>query len=107
MKQILLTAVCAFAVILVPGPSVLAQSQTQNVVGIVTGLNSDKRLIYIDEMPYRVSDNARATSSSSNTYRDPLMIAPGTVVRFKWKEESGQPVTNELQVLEGLQDIPQ
>ncbi|MDZ7663694.1 hypothetical protein [Thiohalophilus sp.] len=106
MKQILATTICALAMITAPG-LVQAQTPTHNVVGVVTGLNSDKRLIYIDDMPYRVARDARATSSDSNTYRDPLLISPGTVVRFRWKEENNQPVTTELHVLEGLKDIPQ
>ncbi|MDZ7803059.1 hypothetical protein [Thiohalophilus sp.] len=106
MKQVLVTAICALAIMTAPG-HILAQSNTHNVVGVVTGLNSDKRLIYIDDMPYRVARDARATSSSLNTYRDPLLISPGTVVRFKWKEENNQAVTTELHVLEGLKDVPQ
>lgn len=106
MKQALVTTICTLAMMTLPGLSQV-QAETQNVVGVVTGLNSDKQLIYIDNRPYRVASDARATSSSSNTYRDPLLISPGTVVRFKWKEENGQPVTNELHVLEGLKDIPQ
>lgn len=106
MRQVIVTTICALAMMTVPGLS-QAQTETENVVGVVTGLNSDKRLIYIDNRPYRVASDARATSSSRNTYRDPLLISPGTVVRFKWKEENGHPVTNELHVLEGLKDVPQ
>ncbi|MDR9436081.1 MAG: hypothetical protein RI563_04345 [Thiohalophilus sp.] len=106
MKQILVTTICALTMIITP-VSAQGQTQTHNVVGVVTGLNSDKRLIYIDDMPYRVAEDARATSSSSSTYRDPLLIAPGTVVQFKWREENGQPVTSELHVLEDLERVPE
>lgn len=105
MKKLILTLLTCLSLVGLPSIS-HADNQTEKLVGQVTGIDSNNRILYIDQAPYYVAGNIKVTSSSGSTYYDALLVKPGTVIRFEVQRQGQQYTVTRMHVLEGLKSVP-
>lgn len=106
MKKILIILLCTFSITAMPVFAQAADNQ-QTYVGIISGVDSNNRLLYIDDDSYTLARDAKLSSSESTIYYDASNLKPGTVITYTWKTYKDKRIITELYVHEGLQDVPQ
>ncbi|MGD8547442.1 MAG: hypothetical protein PVG13_07025 [Thiohalophilus sp.] len=104
MKKIIMILLCSLSITAVP---VFAQADEQSIVGIIAGVDMNKRLLYIDGESYTLAKDAKLSSSKTKIYYDASNLKAGTVATYTWTTYKDKRIITALYVHEGLQDVPE